>query len=357
MARYFTLLLLFGLLLSTCSNQKTDKNVINNFPPPDTLKGKQVFKDQYQAFPIQIFDSLIVVSTPEKDTLLHVYNEKHKKLASFGRKGKGPGEFTGIPILYDGFTRDGNHFAYYYDFQKLTLHELNLSASIDSGKTVMKQIMTLPRELSGGWEPHLINYDTLVGYFDDRFDKKLKDKAGLYYYYPDSSEFDTYSLFDLNIKNLPPKYFMAETNLNARQLSMAPNRQKFAIAMVHYPRLDLFTSGSATPTTYLTASNPPDTTFNLDQYKEGKVTEYYSNLYVTNNKMYLLYHGISKERRRGEHSSFIQVIDWNGNPIEHYFIPSKYSLSLIVADEANNKFYGLSTYNDAIYQFKYGDMD
>jgi predicted aconitase len=104
---------------------------------------------------------------------------------------------------------------------------------------------------------------------------------------------------------------------------MTPNRQKFATAMAHYPQLALYKSGSTTPETYLTESNPPDTTFSLERYKEGKVIEYVSHLDVTNNKIYLLYEGIPEKKTRGKHSSYIQVLNWNGEPIEHYFIPSK----------------------------------
>lgn len=339
------------MLLTTCTVEKGAFNgqLVNKFPPPTELEGTRILEKEHAIVYLNQIDSLIVVST-ERDTIFHIYDKNENYITGFGQKGRGPNEFVRAPVIEDIIKQDNIVKAFAYDGIRKELVTINMTTSIDSSKLIVEKRLSLPIELRGAFDFFHINNKTLLGIYDDRFNKQLDERRGGYYYYPKLDTFKTFPLFNLKIR---PYEIMPAMNINARMPAVSPDRGKLAVIMMHYPGLEIFDIKSHSLTRYLLDPNPPRDTFDLKAFKKGEVTEYYPFIYSTNSYIYLLYTGHTASDYKYE--TKIQIMDWNGNPHAQYLIPAKYALSMFVVDEKNQHFYGLSYPNDAIYKFDYGE--
>lgn len=294
-------------------------------------------------------DSLMIISTG-RDTLFHIYNKSGKQIYSFGKVGKGPKEFMDATLIYDANEKDDTISLFAYDSNLLKYSKINLNKSKETNGIVVDAEYEFPVELRGINDVYYINEDTLAGIYSDNFYKKLDGKWGGFYYYPKSKKFETFTLLNLTIE---PYELMPSINLNSRLSSLAPNRRKIAVVNVHTPILEIIKIGSKQPKKYYLGFKPSTYTYNLKDFKNDEVTQYYTFVATTNKSIYLLYanHAYSTEKRVAK----IQVIDWEGNPKAEYLIPKEYGLGMFTVDEKDSVIYGLSYSNDSIYKFNFGE--
>lgn len=116
-----------------------------------------------------------------------------------------------------------------------------------------------------------------------------------------------------------------------------------------YPLVEVIDVASRDKKGYLLASNPPDSVFDLEDFKDDKVVRYHRDMYVTGEYIYILTTNEVTSSGRQK----IKVIDWDGNVENHYEVPAEYELSSIVIDEQGQKIYGTSYVNDIAYIFEY----
>jgi hypothetical protein len=338
-------------LLSTCTTDKKESlnQIITGFPPAVTLNGTKAFQQEFGIYYLKSIDSLIVISTGQ-DTLFHIYNTSGKQIYSFGEVGKGPKEFAEATLIYDANKENGtiNLFADNPDLLKSSKINLNKSKEMDG--IVVDAEYEFPAELRGIDNVYYINEDTLAGIYSDNFYKKLDGKWGGFYYYPKTKKLETFSLLNLTLE---PYELMPAINLNSRLSSLAPNRKKMAVVNVHAPVLEVIEIGAKQPIKYYLGFKPSTFTYNLDDFKNDKVTQYYTFVATTNKYIYLLYanHAYTTEKMEAK----IQVIDWDGNPKAEYVIPKEYDLGMFTVDENDSVIYGLSYSNDSIYTFNFGE--
>jgi hypothetical protein len=111
----FYIILCCLLVIDSCGKKKDNLNgqLIDNFPPIVKLKGIRIFKKEIGLRSIAKTDTLFVVGT-NRDTIFHIYNQAHHIIARFGRKGRGPNEFSSPPIILQTM-RINSHIEMFYE--------------------------------------------------------------------------------------------------------------------------------------------------------------------------------------------------------------------------------------------------
>lgn len=127
-------------------------NYIQKFPytfeiSPSPIEDWDIIGLKYFA----IKDTLLIVSTTERDALWAFYSLKtHKHLDSFLKIGNGPYEFTTSPNLYETtfYQIDNTLYAGIYDFNKGTVYKMNISESLKTNELSMSVLQdSIPNTL------------------------------------------------------------------------------------------------------------------------------------------------------------------------------------------------------------------
>jgi hypothetical protein len=232
---------------------------------------------------------------------------------------------------------------------RVTFSAINLTASIDSNKTVVDTVYKLPQKLKSAQHVYYVHCNLFVGDYSDRFYKLLNGKRGVFYYKPDTKKLKIISEYNLKIN---PNKVIPATNINARETTISPNRKRLATVLFYYPVLEVLDEGSLSKKRYLLDPNPPSSVFSLKAFKKRNLNLYYEYVSTTDKYIYLLYSG-AKEKNQYSRPMRIQILDWNGHPVAQYLIPTQYKLSSISVNKNKHTIYGVSIMNDAVYKFKY----
>lgn len=345
---YLVLLCLANLVISCGNNNGWENGKTPVFAETQKLEGKQIFKDKPGILYITDIDSVLILSTI-RDSLFHIYDKKQNFITRFGKKGRGPNEFITLPFIYDATKSEGNIYGFAYDSRLIQLVKINISASIDSSRLLFEQQYDLPKELRGTFEPFHVNNESIIGIYDDRSAKQIDELRGWYYYDIITESLQTFPFNNLSVE---PNEIMPATNINARVSAISPNRDIFVSAMMYYPQFDIINVDSLTKTEIITEDSPPPKTFELENFKKGEITEYYSSLDVTNDHIYLLKSNVLDKNRDNPHQTEIHMFDHNGKPKMKYLVPARYSLKMILVDDLRGILYGIDDAKDAVYKFK-----
>lgn len=353
MRKQILFVLLVILINCSCQNNTRVQKIVDDFPESIELKGEQFFEDSFQLATVQHFDSLIVL-TADMENFFHVFTKDGKLVTSFGREGKGPGEFLRVPFLTDSYKQDSTTYGVVYDEILNKSVIINFTASVTENELIVKDTPKLPTKInkSSLLEYLYIRENNYTGMLEDRLAQQINQQRNGFYYDAAQDEFTILPLHNLKIQ---PHEKLPEINLNNRKARISPDRNKLAFAMMYYPMVEIFEIGSDKPVQYLLDSDPPEGPFELSDYKENKLTKYFHNLYVTDKYLYLL--GSRKSKNNDlDKDQEIFVMDWEGNPKEKYLVPDKFDLSWITVDEKNKHIYGISYTHEEAYLFDYNDI-
>lgn len=340
------LILLISLLIFSCDHKKEEFNgeLIIDFPDPNELEGEKIFEGEFGIATISLKDSLLVLTT-NRDTIFHVYDNNQNFISSFGNQGMGPGEFERPPFIKDIWKEGEEVKALIYD--NINTIVINISESIRENEVVITEEFELPSEIRHPIvDVFYIGNNQYIGMYDDRHHQRIDNKRGGFYYDRQTDKMETFQLVNLEIQ---PHEIMAAINVNSRTARLSPDREKFVLALLHSPILEIFDVGSNSAKRFLLDTHPPENKFDLHEFNEREIKEFNRNIFVTNSFIYLLYSGNGNGQK-------IKVIDWNGNPEAQYSLPDGYDLNWLVTDEINESFYGLSWNNDTIYKFDFSTM-
>ncbi len=338
----------------SCNKNKFNAEFVGSFPPPVELTGERIFKSEYGLRNLIKIDSLMIITTT-RDTLIHIYDVEQNFIKSMGTKGRGPTEFNAPPLFLQSLKKDSTTYIFILNHNLLTFSRINLTATLDSNKIVIDKRYNLPGELVGTSQIFFINNTLLAGMYDDHFSKQLDEKRGLFFYHPDTKKFITVPLYNYKVE--PYKTIsvaIPASNANARGAAIKPDRTKIALISLMYPMLEILDINSSNVKRYLLKEKLPELPFKVRAIRKRKIINYYNNLTVSNNHIYLLYFGGTLSEYVTPHPTRIQVLDWKGHPQAQYLIPAEYTIVKFIVDEKNKVFYGLSYVKDAIYKFEYG---
>ena len=344
-------LTLFLFISCSSSDYNFNPEIVTDFGTPAELQGEQLFDDVMGIASFTLLDSLILFSTMDED-MFQVYDLQGNQIASFGRQGNGPGEYIQPPFFRDTyFTQNSLDYLLFYDFSNnMTGVYLDIKASIEENEVVIEQEVPLPRVFSQPFARlYHIDEETILGVSDDRFFQELDGLEGGWYYSPADTIITTFPMYNLYMNPFDAE---PESNLNNRSISVSPDRQKFATAFFHAPIIEIFDMYSTDVRLQIQVTNetfPPDDPFTPEDYYENTLTQYFRDIFTTNDHIYLLYTG--QEMSDPEKQQFVKIIDWQGQPAQQFSIPPGYEIDVIQVDESNNHLYGMSWSNDAIYRF------
>lgn len=350
-ALYFIILFVVQSCSSPPSSEQT--GLFQNFESSYSLHGERILADEMGVVDINKVNGLFVLST-EQDRMLKIYNDQFERLSSFGRSGRGPGEFLRAPIIVDFISTDSNIKMLVYDDTKRKIIELNLVKSIEENDLSLSKEFDFPGGLSSSFINDLkyVDEQTFVGMYDDRFHEALDQKRGGFIFTSGSEEFDLFSFKNLNTE---PFDASPEMNLNNRYLALSPDRKKLYSALMFYPLLEIVDMENIDqPSVQIMPENEYSTTLELSQFTERTLIEYFGDVEVTENYVYLYHLGkMFGQEPSGSDQHSIQVITPNGEEVYEFLIDAKLEISRFVVDEENSRFIGLSWNKDAIYQLDF----
>lgn len=348
-----TAIVLTLLLFLSCS--KSDHNfnptIVTEFGTPMELQGIQLFEDVLAKASFTMIDSLILFSTMGDD-IFQVYDLDENHISSFGRQGRGPGEYTQQPFFEDvnSFTKNRHDHILFYDASNNMIGvELDITASIQENEVVITKEFKLPETFSHAYVSLFhIDSETYLGMYGDQYFQQFDGQEGGWYYSPADTSVTTFSMYNLSVE---PFDAIPESNLNIRNLSVSPDRSKFATALKYAPIVEIFDMHSTEPLQIQVTDKPfpPAAPFTPDDYYENNLIEYFKFIYTSNEHIYLLYTG--KGYSESGNKQFLKMIDWEGNPVQQYSIPAEYNINWFQVDVENDQLYGLSWNNDALYRF------
>lgn len=342
----FIIIIITIFVASCAKDSKVSDNILPKLSEAVQLEGEKLsFTDEvFGIIYLKKLESSVIASTIQDDNLYWVL-ENGEVLAKFGNTGQGPNEVAYPIHIYDTY----NGSAFLFDSQLLLLSEIDVAASMNSGKLEIIQSYEFPKDLMGGRDVFYINDALIVGIYDDHFSKKLDKKRGIFLYNTEENEYEL-----LNLKNIEVVPFeeMPATNVNAKMPTLSPDRTKLAIVNVHNPLLEIVDLKTKQVKEYKLAGEEIRSQYLLEDFKDGEVVQYYTFAYSTDQYLYLLYKGYP-EKEAGSQSDFIQVYTWDGKPVNHYEISSKYALSSFYVDERERSIIGHSLEYGQVYKFEY----
>ncbi|MTI87575.1 MAG: hypothetical protein FH748_06355 [Balneolaceae bacterium] len=192
----------------------------------------------------------------------------------------------------------------------------------------------------------MLNRTLLI--YDDKLYRRLDDRRGGFYYYPDTGNME---LFDLLNYQVYPFELMPSININARSTKISPDRSKLALAHLYNPVIEVYDINNKTLKTFnYSKDNNIKKRFSVNKYNSDNLIEYYDFIDVTNDHIYVLYRG--EKYTTKSRSCLIKKYNWQGNLVSIFKINEKYDISKFFIDSSSNVLIAQSYNNDSVYRFK-----
>lgn len=324
----FYLMICFFLVQLGCNSQQ-EKNVIKfgKFPETFELSGEKVLKLN-QLAPNNIFgvDSLyLVYEYNGGENFFYVYNNDFKQIGSFGKKGKGPGEF--LYLRYAGqyeMGTDGRIKLWVYDGNTFKGYKIDLARACEAkDESFIEMTIDLPSEVLTIPEIFFLNNGQKV------FGRSDMYSNGRYFvFYPKEGIIDWLAAVpEVEDFTVPENIKLAYHAVSC--LDNSGNR--LYSGMTFFPRIDVYdTSGSIRKTMiYDSGKSNPDFTskdnpFHPDNY------EYFFDVQADEHFIYALYQGIKHGDMVKSYdgmmtlNSHLFVFDLEGNPRYDLILPGTY---------------------------------
>jgi len=177
-----------GLLLMAigCSQEESRLRVVDDFPEPVELEGMEILEEVKGLLYARVTDDYVICVTPV-DPFFHIYDRNRNHITSFGKKGRGPGEFVVTPIINDMYRGKGESITILVENQLTQeLYHIDLAASVKNEELILDKNFKIPKKLWGLRDIFYLKDNKFVGTYDDRDQKRLDEKRGGFYFWPES---------------------------------------------------------------------------------------------------------------------------------------------------------------------------
>ncbi len=349
MAQYkWFCLIIVAILLSSCS-EGLEFTYTGSFPDAEELQGERILEQEFSNLTILSADSVIVL-TKMRPPYFKVIDTDFNLLAEFGESGEGPGEMNELPYLLDIYRDSDRILGLIYLNDRHQFMTIDISASTDLGETVVARSGRLPSSLMSTQFQFLHpDGERLIGIYDDRFNRQLDERRGVYILEPEEGE---YQLVELHNLSIFPFDTMAETNLNAKVPAISQEREKAVMAGRFYPTIEIIDLNSnEVVQKYSIVEQLPAAEFGLEEFQLGEVMTYYNFVAATEEYIFLLYEGVENRLLENPQKKWIQVLDWQGTPVHQFLIPEEYDIHRFTLDIDSDRIFAISHTQDAIYSF------
>jgi hypothetical protein len=298
------------------------------FPKITELIGENVFLDA--DFPVKelqpiLKDSFFIIKCFQKsqdDYMIRVYSQpEFKEVAKLAKRGNGPDEFIDIRLIS---TQEKDKLFYIVDVDKNTL------SYVDNKFQIKKISFKKPENIS-----YLkFYYPTQIDSTNFLFASDSDD--GRFLYQMNINESIVKGIYNLSFD--PTKKFFA-AYLGA--FSYNPLRKRFVHAYLCYHRLvfsDL--DGKNQKIIQFKQQEELTASSNLNLMNDPKTIYYYTNSFSTSNYVYLIFRGKTDSEFKENPTMYIEQWDWDGNPINKFFLTHIAAYELLTYCESGVIFSG-----------------
>ena len=345
------LLITFSITIS-CSNYSSS-SIVEEAIIVDSLVSEQFLEEEVGLAPLIVGPYLLIMqdqNRPDK-VVFTVYNSSNLEfLGNIGLRGRqGPDTFYGASYWGQYEERNGDYLIWVNDPPRFRVSLINITKSLQEGRTVIERRVT-----------HKPEYDFMNALF-------VVDSVGLVGHQPGyqngtnmaplvmlrNGEFQLYGEYPKVNNILDEERWKKWANFNSVSLSMKPDQSRFAVAMDHYDRLDIFDRDGQ----FIMSYRDPEK-YALYNYSDiitpsksvpKQYKDYYYGTAATEDFLFTLYYDVSVEKWDEFHPTTIRIFDWDGNLKAELFCPDKlWNLSV---DEENGYLYGGSYQQETLFRY------
>lgn len=301
------------------------------------LKGDSVFSDKGIHF-VSIFDTILVIDKIfGNGERFDCYSLRSlKKLGSFGRKGRGPGEFTSA-FLLKHFDSDstGVHF-WIIDGTRKKLERFNLVKLIRNPYGTEPDFeIPFPDKVDSAYDAFFIHEDSIIiqpGDYPSRFIISDVNLTNLFFS----------SLYPLIGTNSDPTLQQSFCILSADQRVLVS-------AMTWLDRIDFVNTSTGLPVSTIVSADYES--LNLTEIHENRdfTKAYFTDANILGNNILLLRKNSLRKNINKKSPEEIWVFDQNFNP--SYKIKINEGLNRIAVDPKSNMLYGIDTNSETVYKY------
>jgi len=347
MKKLILLGLSFSFILTSCSQKQDVENKIEFEESAQTLFGKTYGEDIYEKALVLFIEEHLLVST-NNEPFFNVFSDD-SLIANFGTEGRGPGEFFFTPRTENFINLKDSNYTIVYNEMTSQVNINNFTSSVSKQENSVSEYLTLPDEVNHGLiSLFFYKENKVVGEFEDRMAKSVHEKTGVFMYDRDSENLEFGELFNYYTE---PFHLMTEVNVNSRYSTVSQTNGKMAVATLYYPSLEIVDLNDlSSRKRYLLEDPPPLDGFTQEAYEMEELNQYVLDITSNDNALYLLY--VDNDSSTEERQQMIKVIDWDGNPLEHYIIPEDQQIDQITIHSSGSPLVGVSWDQDALYRFE-----
>ncbi|WP_375585186.1 hypothetical protein [Cyclobacterium xiamenense] len=320
-----------------------ERPVTIKFEKSYSLDGTLASLETLGAQNIHILDSLMVITTPQRDTLYNIRSLHNLGLEkNFIRKGEGPNEFENLLRPLSAEKKGNDVLISFYHKARQGIFYFNLTQSWYGEIDIFMDTVKL-KKLNEIYRAYKIDDERV---FIDNMDFLNLNQL--------------YSVYQLNDQQITRLDTALKSGLNDQQDSylMASVtvfnklKRKYAGGMMFMDQLNIYDIENPDNSISITTNKNVESLSTAAKASMPLKNEYYVDLRDGNGFLFGLYANLSrKEWAIGNSPAEVHVIDWDGNPTCKLIIKEK--LLHICIDSANNLLFGL-TEKDEIYTY---DLD
>lgn len=349
----FSIIALSGLI--SCTEESKDLKTFVDFENNIHLSNEKEVTTFEQFCPgnIYIVDTLILINESNcSEYLFHVYSaDDFVFIGSFGKKGKGPGEFMNLRYnsQYEK-EHDGSYKLWVYSSNRLKMYKINLIEAIGaSDESFIEKTIDLPAEC---YPPnHVIiieKHHVIIG------DNDMNEFGRFFRYNYDSDTFDWLSIG----QQLPDE--TAKENTGAGYFGLInynTDRDIFVSCMGFFERIDLITPNGRITSSILRKNNNPPPQFRDPDFPHPRENYfYYDGLQITDKYIIVSNWDVTDKIRLSgaAQNKKIQFFSWDGKPLYNFIMPKSY---INFAFDQNNRKLYIIDFDDEEYPIKYYELD
>lgn len=337
---YFKILAIF-CLYSGCS-ESSDLIEGIDFPESENIEGEKVLIDEL-SWQVEVAGDYIFCELESSKTeLYNVYQAGDLSfVGTVGNRGQGPDEFIGAQYsgqyFYDSL---GNTNIWVNDAPKFRISALNLNSSLKTNKTIVSNRLRHHPKYNFQNALFVLGESDLAG-FQPGFIEGTNLKPLNFLTNGVLSSVGSYPRVK-NSNDIPGANSLFK-NLDYVHLGMKPDQEKFAVALSHYDRVDIYNrDGSLVKSIGHSENYRQYEAHEIFSETKGLVgiKNYYMTVRTTDKYIYAVSHG--RDRKADvegiTYSSEIRVFAWDGSIIRVLKCPN--DLISLAIDEKRGFLYG-----------------
>jgi len=364
------LMLVSMVFVLSCNNRKKSSpqsasGYSGSFDSAYSVTGREILKEEYNALMLNAVDTFLLASHRNTDKYFFtLYGSKsQQKIMQLMPYGKGPGEFSSGYAYQYAQNEDGIWYVWILDYRRSLLYKVNISKSVEEGKTVVEKIIK-----TGSRDSFFADIDFNMVFFVDsnklvgttsNLSKKMK-RFVVYNPIEDTvvKAVDPFPKVNYDFTKKDEGYgrlMYIYNPLFLADFDMKPDKSLFASAMDKFNRLDIFDINGNVVNSYVDDDNITENLINeylasnLDNFRNVPIKYYYANMDVTDRFIFALYQNRLDSAYKTSIPVKVRVFNWKAEPVCTIDIPDY--LQYISIDEDNGILYGTSYYDEKFLKY------